>query len=210
MKIKKWYTLLELLMVTILVSLLWVVFSNTFKPKNKDILYWEACVNSIYADISNFINTALTSKSILSGTSRLMPETYYIDINTNNNSISFIYKRQWNNYIYKKLNLTWDIASSYYCYTHSYAVVLSGNDSLIEIRKWINWNNLSLKWFSINSWSSFYEKLNLNLCPYENNIIQYNACKEIWIYEIDTRTDNIKRKNCLNVNFSWHCEERNQ
>lgn len=208
MKTKKWYTLLELLMVTILVSLLWVVFSNTFKPKNKDILYGEACVNSIYADISNFMNTSLTSKSIISGWLHIVPDKYYIDINTNNNSILLTYTYNDNNYIYKQLNLTWNIPPNYYCNTNNYVMIFSGNSSLIEIDKWINWNNPSFKWFSINSWNSFYEKINLNLCPQWN--IQYDKCKEIWIYEIDSRTDSIKRKNCLNVNFSWHCEERNQ
>ena len=212
MKIKKlWYTMIEMLLVVILVWILWTMFRNSFKPKNKDILYWEACVNSIYADISWFINNALTSKNILSWNERISPEQYYISINPNDNTIKLEYEKANSGtiYIHKQLNLTGDMPSNYYCQNNSYTMILSGNNTTVEINKWLK-ENSEFKSFVINNRNSFYEKIFLKLCPNKSWSIDYNECKEIWIYEIDISTQNIKKSTCLNTATWWNCLERTQ
>lgn len=212
MKIKKlWYTMIEMLLVVILVWIIGSVFRNSFKPKNKDILYWEACVNNIYADISSFINNALTSKNILSWNERISPEQYYIDINPDNNTIILDYKKPNDptSYRYKALNLTWNMPSNYYCENNTYNMILSGNHTTVEINKWLK-ENSELKSFIINNRNSFYEKIYLKLCPNNKWIINYSLCKEIWIYEIDISTQNIKKSTCLNTATWWNCLERTQ
>ena len=208
MKIKKyWYTLIELLLVIITIWILWAIFRNSFKPKNKDILYWEACVNNIYSDISSFINNAITSKNILSWNQRVSPEKYYIDINPDNNTINFEYKKDNNIYEYKKLNLTWDMPPNYYCETNIYTMIMSWNHTIIEINKWLK-ENSNLSSFIINNRNSLHENIFLKLCPYKNNIIQYTECKEIWIYEINTSIQNIRKSTCLNTDSTGNCKER--
>ncbi len=213
MKIKKtWYTMIEMLLVVILVWILWAMFRDSFQPKNKDILYWEACVNNIYADLSSFMNNALTSKNILSWWERISPEQYFININPNNNTIILEYKRPNDNtlYKYKSLDLTWNMPPDYYCQNSMYNMILSWNATNITITKWLK-ENSEFKSFNINNRNSFYEKIFLKLCPYKNNSIQYNKCKEIWIYEVDVGTQNIKRSTCLETSLSgWSCDEWTQ
>lgn len=212
MKIKKlWYTMIEMLLVVILVWILWIMFRNSFKPKNKDILYWEACVNNVYADISSFINNALTSKNILSWSERISPEKYFIIINPNDNTIKLEYQRTNSGtiYIYKQISLTWDMPSNYYCQNNSYTMILSWNSTTVEINKWLI-ENSEFKSFLINNRNSFYEKIFLKLCPNKKWTIDYNKCKEIWIYEIDISTQNIKKSTCLNTATWWNCLERTQ
>lgn len=211
MEKKNWYTLIELLLVIIVVWILWVLFRNSFNPKNKDIMYWEACVNNIYSDISSFINNALTSKNILSWNKRISPKQYLIDINPNGNTISLKYKESESSEMisYKQLNLTGDILSSYYCDTNAYTTILSWNHTILEINKWFK-ESLSLKNFNINNSNSLHEKIFLKLCPRNNNTIQYEKCKEVWLYKVDVSTQNIKRSTCLNTNSGWACDERTQ
>lgn len=212
MKIKKsWYTLIELLLVVIIIWVLWIAFRDNFKPKNKDIMYGEACVNNIYSDISSFINNALTSKNILSGLNKISPIQYIIDINPNGNTISLKYKESESAFAvsYKQLNLTGNMPPNYYCDTNAYTMILSWNNTIVEINKWFK-ENSSLKNFNINNSNSLYEKIFLKLCPHNNNIVQYDKCKEVWLYEVDVSIQNIKRSTCLNTNSGWNCDERTQ
>lgn len=209
MKIKKnWYTLIELLLIVIVIWILTATFRNKFEPKNKDILYWETCVNNIYWDISSFVNNALTSKNILSWVERISPEQYYININPQDNSIILKYKKPNDNtdYILKSLHLTWDMPPNYYCQNNLYTMILSWNETNVIINKWLK-ENSEFKSFNINNRNSFYEKIFLKLCPYKNGMIDYTKCKEIWLYEVDVSTQNIKRSTCLNTNLSWGCDE---
>lgn len=60
----KGFSFLELLMVMMVVSILFVAFRSSFQVKNKDVFYGQACVESIYGEINNFLYAAISSKSI--------------------------------------------------------------------------------------------------------------------------------------------------
>ena len=210
MKIKKdWYTLIELLLIVIVMWTLTATFRSKFEPGNKDTLYWETCVNNIYWDISSFINNALTSKNILSWVERVSPEKYYININPQKNTIILKYNKPNDNtdYILKELNLTWEMPLNYYCQNNLYTMILSWNETNVTINKWMK-ENSELKGFNINNRNSFYEKIFLKKCPYKNNSndLDYEKCKDLWLYEINVATQNIKRSTCLDINLSWGCD----
>ena len=199
---KKWFTTIELLIVIILISVLLVTFSGIFQLKNKDNLYWQVCVNNLYGNISDFFFAGLTSKSIFSGSEKIFPSIYYVDFNIPDNEIILKYQNSGTIQNSRVYQLSWNISASYYCMTNSYQIILSWSSTTIKINKWLsqdeNLQTLTLSW----SASDFTWEVNFMQCGNDNT-----PCKELWKIEMDTRTQNIKKKICLNINGSWSCQE---
>ena len=63
-KTKKGFSFLEMLIVIMIVGILFVVFRTSFQVKNKDVLYGQACIETIYGEVNNFLHAAISSKSI--------------------------------------------------------------------------------------------------------------------------------------------------
>ncbi len=63
-KKRKGFSFLEMLIVMMIVGILFVVFRSAFQVKNKDLLYGEACIETIYGEINNFLHAAVSSKSL--------------------------------------------------------------------------------------------------------------------------------------------------
>jgi prepilin-type N-terminal cleavage/methylation domain-containing protein len=66
MKTKKGFSFLELLIVMMIISILFVTFKSSFQIKNKDILYGQACIEHVYGEVNNFVYAAISSKSVYS------------------------------------------------------------------------------------------------------------------------------------------------
>jgi len=200
---KKWFTIIEILIVIILISVLLVSFSWIFQLKSKSTLYWQVCVNNLYGDISNFFFAGITSKAIYSGSQKIFPSIYYIDFDVPNNQIILKYLNNDTINTNRILELSWNIWVSYYCLTNSYKIILSWSSTTVKINKWLsqdeNLQTLTLSWWA----SNFLGEVDFLLC--ENN---NPSCKDIWKFQIDTRIQNIKKKICLVLNDTWSCQER--
>lgn len=61
---KKGFSFLEILIVIMIVGILFVTFRSSFQIKNKDILYGQSCIETIYGEINNFLHAAISSKSV--------------------------------------------------------------------------------------------------------------------------------------------------
>jgi prepilin-type N-terminal cleavage/methylation domain-containing protein len=63
-KKKKGFSLIELIIVMVVVGILFVALRSSFQVKNKEVFYGQACVESIYGQVNNFLYSAISSKAI--------------------------------------------------------------------------------------------------------------------------------------------------
>lgn len=203
----KWFTILEIIIVIGIISILLVAFRNSFQYAQKDSLYAESCVNKLYGDTNNFIYAAMTSKWIYTSGWIIFPEQYIIKFTTGTNSaISLEYKASNGStgiYINNILNGSW--LKNSYCSTAGYTGILSWNRMTVTINKGIT-QDQNIPTFSI-SWGNnlFTGGTSFFLC------YSGNACKELAMFEIDTRIQSIKRKKCLTLlQWLWSCAKRDQ
>lgn len=212
---KKWYTLVELIIVVAIVWILMVAFRGIFEIKNRENLYGEACINNLYGEVSNYMYAAITSRALLSGANKIYPDFYAIEFETYKNQINFLYMT-WStrNYLSwstrKSLGITGNVPSNYNCKTNSYNITMSG---------WINWPVILLvinKWLSEDtSLRSIYidDPLSKAIFTWEVKFLLIDAkwapwYKELGKFSIDTRTQNIKNDLCMNINITWSCAAR--
>lgn len=203
---KKWFTILELIMVIWIISILIVTFRDIFNNSNKDYLYAEVCVNKIYWDINNYIYSALTSKWLyVSWSWTIFPKQYTIKIQPSNNEFSLDYKINTWTWTYIQENLDNQAMEEYYCKTNKYTIYLSWDDFNITINK-SSIQDQTLPTFTINDGQAEFTKTTaINLCYTGND------CKEIYNFMTDIRTQTISKKKCLLINDQWtNCLERDQ
>ncbi|MEI6774956.1 MAG: hypothetical protein WCL18_09665 [bacterium] len=53
-----------MLIVIMIVSVLFIAFRSSFQIKNKDVLYGQACIETVYGQVNNFLHAGLSSKSL--------------------------------------------------------------------------------------------------------------------------------------------------
>lgn len=194
----------------VVIWVLMLAFKGIFQINNKDALYGEACVNNLYGDVNNYLYSAITSKAITSGDTKIYPNIYYIEFDTTTNAIYMGYTTGdasspiiMNTYI----PLT-GAPQNYNCTSNGYNMRLSGEHLQIKINKWLiedaNWKSMSLSWIGIGN-DTFTSDVKLLLTyPWGT------WYKELGRFEIDIRTQSIKKKLCLLINNTWDCSSRNQ
>lgn len=189
---KKWFTMLELIIVIWIILVLILTFRNVFQNNNKDFLYAETCINKIYGDINNFIFSAITSKWLYIDENLIYPKQYDIIINPDYN-INFWYIDQNNqSWIYLTNDLSSPKLEENYCKTPNYEIKFSGDNFEININKEVL-HNSSLSTFQISD-GNFTKNIDLFLCYADNN------CKEIAEFTIDARTQSIQKRFCIQIN----------
>lgn len=176
-----------------------------FTIEKKDIFYGQNCLESLYGDISTFANNAVTSKGINISGQTLFPLKYHILIQTNTNSILLKYTSG-DNLVYTAsvLALTWALPPTYYCKKNTYTMYLSGGNLTTTINKWLTQDQV-FQSFTLSG-GNFTGSIEFR----QKSTTSTTADKLIWILSIDTRTQSIQRKICLNIATSWDCLERNK
>lgn len=207
---KKWFTLLELIMVIGIIFILIVTFRNVFQNTNKDYLYAETCVNKIHWDMNNFLYSAMTSRGLYistgSITGTIFPQQYVVSIIPENNEIKLSYKTQDNTtWIYIQYDLSSEILEKHYCKTNNYTTSMSWDNFDIVINK-ASLQDQTLPTFTINDGSEiFTQSTKINICH------KWGTCKEIANFITDIRTQNIQKKRCVLINTEWiDCLKRDQ
>ncbi len=207
---KKWFTLLELIMVIGIILVLIVTFRNIFQNTNKDYLYAETCVNKVYWDINNFLYSAMTSRGLYittgSTTGTIFPQQYMIAITPNKNEIELSYKTEQNiTGTYIKYVLSGESLGQYYCKMNNYTTKMSWDNFNIIINK-ASLQDQTLPTFTINNgWEIFTQNTQIYIC------YPWNTCKEIANFITDIRTQTIQKKKCILINKDWsNCLQRDQ
>lgn len=206
----KWFTLIEVIMVLAIVSILMLTLKSFFQIKNKEQYYGQVCTTTLYGQVSNFVYQWITSKLIKTGSTTIVPVTYYITFDSVVNSIVLSYlSESGTTWIVKSFYFSGNDLKSYYCQSSSYTIFLTWINKLsIEIDKWLQEKNTNLDVFRIKDQSQnqyITWKVSFILCDKQNIL-----CKPLSEFIIDKRIHNIINKSCLTWSSTGSCDERDQ
>lgn len=198
---KKWFSFLEMLIVIMIVSVLFVAFRSSFQIKSKDVLYGQACIETVYGQVNNFMHAWLSSKSIYTGNTTIFPDQYSISFNPVDQKILLSYKKQNSGYIYNSIEFSWN-TNIMYCNSNSYTIKLTWDSYEIHINKGLQ-ENSALQAFYISGtnsvstwWNTFLQCENL-----------WTWCKTMARFEVDTRTIGLKKQMCFFFSDTGDCLE---
>jgi len=202
---KQWFTLIEIMIVIIIIWTIFFISRGLFVSKDRDNLYAKSCLNNIYWELENYINSSFTSKWLWIGWNLVYPEEYYINFLPASNWINLWFKTLQNTWIRRFLNISWNLPKDFYCNTSNYFIKLTWENVDLKIQKWFKtiWTKPS---FEIKkNWESKITQNILFLFCYKWS----SLCKEFEIFEVDIRTKNIYQKVC--IDYSWYqCLKRNK
>ena len=120
-KKRKAFSFIEMLIVLLIIGVLFMAFRSSFQIKNKDILYSQACIETVYGQINNFINAGLSSKSLSTGNVPIFPDQYIINFDPALQTIQLKYKLGHTYYIYSNITFTGNFTVMY-CSSNSYII----------------------------------------------------------------------------------------
>jgi len=185
---KKLFTLLELMFVILIISLLFLVFSNFNTSREQEkILNARSCVNNVVWKLNNYINYAFTSKSIYTGWNIIYPQRYIIKILPK----YLIILKYYDGIItgnYQVLDLNNPTFKNYWCE----GVYFSGRNYNVILYKWFL-SNIYHWWFEIYDWSSKVDKIYIN---FYMNLSWYKR-RLIWQMEVNSIAKKIFYKDCI-------------
>lgn len=196
---KSWFTFLEILIVMIIISVLFVAFRSSFQVKNKDIFYGQACIETIYGEVNNFLYAAISSKSLNSWWTQIFPETYIITFS--GQVIDLWYQESEGPYtIYSSIPISEN--TNNYCSSNKYTIVMTWDSYEVYISKWLQ-NNQNTNFFlsgttGVSTWGNTFLQCDNTL----------TWCKTMAYFQSDTRALSIQKKMCLAFEDNWDCSER--
>ena len=194
--------MIELILVILILSILFLSFKNLFQIKNRDVIYGQTCVENLYGEINNFVKWAIRSQTISSGTTTIYPDQYLIYMMPSQNTIKLKYITSGTIHTYQTYQFTGNIPNQRYCQTSNYNILLSGTDSVLSIMKGL-WTNAQHQSFRLSTPNQF--TLTTDVILYNNGA---TIGKNIAQFLIDTRTQALQKRICLNINSTWgYCDE---
>lgn len=193
----KGFSFLEMLIVIMIVSILFVAFRSSFQVKNKDILYSQSCIESIYGEVNNFLYAWLSSKSLFTGNTTIFPDQYIISFQPLSGIIELLYENQGSTNLYNRIQINGN-SNITNCINSAYTIQLTWETYQLHINKWLQETNM--KSFFISDWVNTGENIFLQC---DN---KWTRCKPVGYFESDTRTISIKKQICLSFSGS-ECSE---
>lgn len=201
-KITLGFTILELTIIMLLLSILIYSFRNQLKLKSESIVYWQICVEKLYGEINNFVWWAARSKGILSWSETIFPDIYMVQILPSTNQIHLQYNNSGVINTYQTYELTGIIPAQRYCKSPKYDIILSWADSFLFINRWLE-KDSNLQSFWLSGLQTFRAETNIFL--YEK---WQSTGKLIGQLNINKQTQSIQKRNCLYINTTGgNCEE---
>jgi len=186
----------------LIIGIMFTVMSRFFSPASKVKIYSEICVNTVFWKVKNFVNNAVTGKSVYVASAwwRITPDAYHIIIHTWTNSIDLWYS-------------TWSAAVSIFD-----TLFLSGDESVDNCQSskhqvLVSWNinhmvlnrNLQAtagqRWFYF-SWQNWVFTGDVSFI-----LDQWNLVQEVYKITIDTRTQSVIRNKCIFLPREGECKE---
>jgi hypothetical protein len=116
-----------------IVGILFVAFRSSFQVKNKDVLYGQACIETLYGQVNNFLQAGLSSKSIFTANVAIFPEEYIIAFDPANQLMTLKYIEQGSEYIYSDISISGN--TNTYCISNSYTLKMMGDTYELHINK---------------------------------------------------------------------------
>ena len=200
---KSWFSFLEMLIVIMIVSVLFIAFRSSFEIKNKDVLYGQACIETIYGQVNNFLHAGLSSKSLFVWTSTIFPDQYIISFNPWSGLITLAYKEkgQGNTNTYSSIEFTGS-NNIMYCSSNAYTIQLTWETYQLYINKGLQ-ENTELRFFYLRGTNSISTGQSIFLqCSN-----QWTWCKTMARFESDTRIISLKKQICLMFDTMGGCNE---
>ena len=229
MNIKKWFSLIELLLVIIIILILFWASQNLFQTPNKYLIDSEACINRLNGHMTQFFYQGVTGKDKTINGTTYEPNTYNIQINqfTGATTIGLYISTGGNTYISDNeifISSTW--SNILWCNTNIYTVIMSwqdiqssGNNISIILNKNLN-NGLGSAGMRICKDydilipmlcnQTFSTKIDFLVCKKNagSNIVDMSSCKHTYSSRFDTATQSIKSNRCLNILYDQPCRTR--
>lgn len=193
----RWFWMLELMIVVLLLWILFVAFEKLFLTENRNYIRAEWCVNSTYWQIRNYFDMAATWKWIYTWWQTIYPEYYYMNFSSTWNYVDLNFSTWLDIHNYLTINLMWTWIDDKSCFNSN------------------AWFYLSITW-NINDLSiSKLFRSDINTSPFLiNNDISYLTWYLSFIYthwtfekiigrvEFDRRVNRISYNRCINRNVN--------
>ncbi len=195
---KSWFTLIEMLIVLVLVGILMTAFKTIFQTKDQTTLYAQNCINMVYGELNNFLNSAMTSKWLYTGNQTIYPDFYQIAFKESNNRIDLIYQNKDFSGIQKTYMFSWWTPKNFNCYNNSYHVAMSGNSTRdITMTKGFSnqWEEIPFQ-IKHNNQNILTWDIIFYACSYD-----WSHCQEIGKLSLDTRSKQISKALC--IAYTW-------
>ena len=200
-KPRKGFSFLEMLIVIMIVSILFVAFRSSFQVKNKDVLYGQACIETLYGQVNNFLHAWLSSKSVFTWNVSVFPDQFIIAFKPAQQLIELKYETQGSEYIYSSIEITGN-TNTMYCISSNYMILLTWDTYEVHINKWLQ-ENSALQFFYLSVTASVSTGANIFLqCD-----LQGTWCRTMARFESDTRIISIKKQMCLKFSDTGDCLE---
>jgi len=137
MKIKKAFTLIELLIVISIVGMLIYSMRWLFSYKNVERVKFDTCYIHTYSKLGKFMQDAILQKMYFSWTSYKKPLLYEIRFDIPNNKLLLSYSWENDKYV-ESINFSGvDVDNVNDCFTKTYHTKLSWDDLKIDILPWL-------------------------------------------------------------------------
>lgn len=184
---KKSFTLIEVLIVMMIIGVFFVMFRYMFQVNNKNTLYDQSCMDTIYGETNNFISAGLSSKMLFSSGAQIFPTQYIVSFAPNQQTISLRYNT---GTTYKTIEFSGNLPYEN-CTQKSSIIIMSGDTYDITISKKPTGNAFALSGTPNTSTGGniFFS------CTRNNGTI--SNCKHITTLQTDKRTMNFIKQNCL-------------
>ncbi len=205
MSIRRWFTIIEVMIVMMIIGILFLSFKSYFQVKDKNILYGQACIESIYGQVNNFMHAGLSSKSLYTWSKAIYPDQYIIFFDAVSQTIILKYIAAQESGYYSSIPITGN--DIMYCSSKAYKISMTWDTYEITINKGLQ-ENAALQFFylsgtradgtpNLGTWAD-----DFFLC-YPTG----TGCKHIAHFELDTRTINLKKQICLGYTETGACYE---
>ena len=224
--IKKWFTLLELVLVISVIATIFAMSQALFVNPNQDLVSSEICINTINGQFSKFFYEGVTGKDQLNKATNtfISPVQYKILVDNEDFQTRIAFSVVGENG--QTTEIFWnDIKVISNCQTSRYAVVLSGailqNNDMLSVT--IN-KNLSNKnggagmticslnstptWLITTCWI-FAATIDYLVCPNNGTALSMDKCKHTSSVKFETTTQSLKINKCLDVSYNdTTCKKR--
>jgi len=197
-KQKRAFSFLEMLIVIMIISILFVAFRGSFQVKNKDVLYGQACIETLYGQVNNFLHAGLSSKSVFSWNTAIFPDQYIAKFIPDQQKILLTYEINELPYPYQELLVTGSTTT--YCKSNSYEIFMTWTTYEVHINKWLQ-ENQALQSFYITGGTS----VSTGETTFIQCTSQWSGCKTMARFETDTRTISLKKYMCLSFTETGEC-----
>ena len=211
MNFKRWFTLVEMIVVIIIMGLIIWSLWKMFTYKNITRSKYSTCYIHIDSNIASFFQYWLLQKEAYSWDKYEKVKNYQVIFNVKKQKIDLVYS--WTDQK-KEYLLSWDFVDNINdCHTRNYHTLISWENLKVVINPWLNPSKWQQEWIwmILYTWDNFENKAQNG----STWVVYFYYCPNVWTkwcleknkIEVDTRTALFKSYFCKTVNIkTWKCE----